>query len=141
MALTRLLPHFISLLLQLTLVLSGAIACQRSDSASDNAKKAEAIEETYYRHYIRGEYEDYIQAIASADKKPQAYREQMLQLLKQRHRQQEEEHGGPTDCSLVRYAAETKTFREAHLELIFRDGTTERIILPMVCIDGEWRIR
>lgn len=97
--------------------------------------------EAMYSFYIRGEYDKYIDQIESNDDKPASYRKQTVMLLKQRHKQQEELHGGPKSCRVERIEQKTEDYRNVYLRLHFKDGASEQVLLPMVKVKGEWRFR
>lgn len=95
-----------------------------------------------YNCYIRGDYAAYVGHMASLDGQPASYRKQMADLMKQRHRQQEEsESEGPLSCSVVKMEMHGEDYCDAFIEVKMRDRTCEQILLPLVKKDGVWRIK
>lgn len=96
-----------------------------------------------YEPYIRGEYEKYVAQMESLDDKPANYRQEMAMLMKQRHRQQEEDHrGGPLSCRVTKLEfTSDSSFCSAFLLVTYMDTTEEEILLSLVHKNGQWRLR
>lgn len=116
-------------------------SCREKTPDEECRTAQDSLVENMVGLYITENYEQYVNMMESNDRKPAAYRAQMVNLLKQRHRQQEEEHGGPKACRLVKTDDRGPEYRDAYVRMIFRDGTAELIVLPMVCVNGEWRLK
>ena len=95
-----------------------------------------------YGHYINGEFSVYVDQMESLDHTTEAYRSQMADLFKQRHRAQVEENGGPVACRLMNVKTNANgTYAEVYVEVTFKDSSYEEIMLPMVRVDDIWRLR
>lgn len=103
----------------------------------------EADVEAMYDNYIRGDYAAYVSQMESLDDKPESYRKQMADLMKQRHRQQEEDHnGGPMACRVKDLKIDhTEQYCEAYVVVNYKDSTEEEILLPLVFKGGKWRLK
>lgn len=97
--------------------------------------------EGWYKLFIDGKYDEYVKLIEAVDGKPEGYAEQMALLMKMRHRQQEDLHNGPKACRVERLDMKNDNFCEAYIELTFNDGAKEQFLLPLVKVNGRWRIR
>lgn len=98
--------------------------------------------EGYYRHLLRGEYEQFMAGKDGLDDMPDDYREQMHAAYKQYMAQQKEVHRGILDVRV----SNAKTDSSLHLTnvflvLCFGDSTNEEITVPMVEREGRWRMR
>lgn len=125
--------------------ISMLMACHKDDAAQtvrDGRLRNEDVEEMY-RPYLRGEYDVYVAQMESLDDKPESYRQEMAMLMKQRHRQQEEDHsGGPLSCRVKKLEFDAdSTFCSAFLLVTYMDTTEEEILLPLVRKNGQWRLR
>lgn len=103
----------------------------------------EADVEAMYDVYIRGEYAVYVDQMESLDDKPESYRKQMADLMKQRHRQQEEDHnGGPLACHVKDLKIDhSGNYCEAYIVVNYKDSTEEEILLPLVFKNDKWRLK
>lgn len=127
----RRLPFFLLLLLLLG-------AC----SGPTPEELASLAAEGYYRHLMKGEYEQFMKGKDGLDRMPEDYREQMLAAYKQYMAQQQEVHRGILDVRV----SNAKTDSSLHLTnvflvLCFGDSTNEEIVVPMVEREGRWRMR
>lgn len=98
--------------------------------------------EGYYRHLLRGEYEQFMVGKDGLDDMPDDYREQMRAAYKQYMAQQKEVHRGILDVRM----SNAKTDSSLHLTnvflvLCFGDSTNEEITVPMVEREGRWKMR
>ena len=98
--------------------------------------------EGYYRHLLRGEYEQFMAGKDGLDDMPDDYREQMRAAYKQYMAQQKEVHRGILDVRV----SNAKTDSSLHLTNVFLvlcygDSTNEEITVPMVEREGRWRMR
>lgn len=96
-----------------------------------------------YAPYIRGDYDKYVAQMESLDDKPDSYRQEMAMLMKQRHRQQEDDHsGGPLSCRVTKLEfTPDSSYCSAFILVTYMDTTEEEILLPLVHKDGQWRLR
>lgn len=98
--------------------------------------------EGYYRHLMRGEYEQFMAGKDGLDDMPDDYREQMRAAYKQYMALQKEVHRGILDVRV----SNAKTDSSLHLTNVFLvlcygDSTNEEITVPMVERKGRWRMR
>ena len=116
---------------------------ENNEEKHDPRMLLEADVEAMYDHYIQGEYAVYVDQMESLDDKPESYRQQMADLMKQRHRQQEEDHnGGPIACHVKDLKIDhTEQYCEAYIVVNYKDSTEEEILLPLVFKGGKWRLK
>lgn len=115
----------------------------KAEEEHDTCVLLEADVEAMYYNYIRGDYAAYVSLMESLDDKPEGYRKQMVDLMKQRHRQQEVDHnGGPMACHVKDLKIDhTGQYCEAYIVVNFKDSTEEEILLPLVLKDEKWRLK
>ena len=96
----------------------------------------------YYSHLIAGEYEQFLEGYAQSDSLPGDYRQELTDGVKQFVAAQEKEHGGITSAEPTRAENDT-TLRlmQVFMLLHYGDSTSEEIVVPMVQIDGTWKLR
>lgn len=116
-------------------------ACNRTEASADTEMALNDTVVNMYNLYINGSYLEYVAMMESLDGKPQEYKQQMADLMKQRHRAQEEEHGGLTSCRVQRIDRKNENYCDAYVEITFSDNTTDDILLPLVKVAGVWRIK
>lgn len=109
-------------------------------SVAENVLTEQKVE-GWYNLYIDGKYDEYVKLIEAVDGKPAGYADQMVNLLKMRHRQQEDLHNGPKKCRVVRIEMKSDSYCEAYVELTFKDDAKEQFILPLVKVSDRWRIK
>lgn len=124
-----------------------ATACGGSSKGNDGADSipslpTEAMVIEMYNHYIKGEYSLYVDQMQSLDDKPESYRKQMADLMKQRHRSQEENNVRPVVCRLNHVEANPSlTYANAFLDITYEDSTKETILVPLVHDGTQWRLK
>lgn len=94
-----------------------------------------------YNYFIAGDYAKYVDQMESLDSKPQWYRSQMADLMKQKHRQQEEDRGGPQSCRVINIEPFDTAYCNAFIEVTYKDHSYEQIIMELVKKNGEWRLK
>lgn len=124
------------------LTMSGCGKLKAEETAEFPSLPDAAMVAEMYGHYINGEFSVYVDQMESLDHTTEAYRSQMADLFKQRHRAQVEENGGPVACRLMNVKANANgTYAEVYVEVTFKDSSYEEIMLPMVRVDDIWRLR
>lgn len=114
----------------------------KDDNDSIPALPTEAMVVEMYNHYINGEYSVYVDQMQSLDKKPESYRKQMADLMKQRHRAQIEAKDRPVACRLNRFVAnDDLTYVNAYLDITYEDHSYETVLVPMVYDGTQWRLK
>lgn len=137
----------LSCLISLLVVLPVMVGCKSDDEKQEPdvpksvAEKRDSAIVSMYSAYVNGDFEKYVGYIESNTSKPAGYRKQMVQLMKERYQQQVELHKGPASCRVIRVEDHGKEYRDAVIEVTFKDKEKEAIILPMVKVNGQWRFR
>lgn len=130
--------------LYFTLSLGLLLACSSEKQPQAGLPALPSEEEVvgYYGLYTRGDYAAFVAAMASCDGKPQDYRHQMEILFKQHAARMAREKGGVRAVSVGRMEPHHgNTMVNAFLNVTYQDSTTEEVMLPLVFVDGKWRLR
>ena len=110
-------------------------------SIENNGPKEEEIL-SLYKLYTSGNYNAYVDAMQSCDDKPETYRQEMKDALKQHARYIDEEHKGVKHVKLERTEVQDKgNMSNAFLNVSYGDGSTEEIMIQLVRNKDRWRIR
>ena len=128
--------HLLSVVIALV-VLS---ACSNKSPEEEAAKAALA----YYNSLLEDSPEDFLHGRVGADSLPDNYRAQLLQTYRHFMEEMEEKHGGIRGVSIsanVGRRDTTLNLTYAFLLLSFGDSTQEEITVPMVEVNGEWKMR
>lgn len=95
-----------------------------------------------YNHYIHREYGVYVDQMESLDNKPESYRKQTVELMKQLRHRQDSLNGGPISCRVMKTEpSHDGSYCSVFLEITFKDRSFEQILLPMVRKDEIWRLK
>lgn len=114
-------------------------ACQQRPNPDALALQAA---KGYYEELLSGNCEAFLDGKAVADSLPLDYRSQMLQVYRNFLDEQQENHGG------LRHVTAERAFRDTTLHLThaflllhFADSTREEITVPMVEVNGQWKMK
>ena len=122
----------------LALLVTGLSACgdlSREEQASLAAKG-------YYTHLVKGEYRQFLEGKAGADKMPEGYSNQLLTAYRQFMAQQQRDHQGISSVGVSNAVADSLTQGvTVFLILNYGDNTTEEIAVGMTEQDGKWRMK
>ena len=109
------------------LMVLALVACH-NDGLTRDQRRARRAAERCYRYLQNGKYDRFVSEIAYADQMSPEYRSQM------------QDHG-----NLISFEAVGDTIQSdlAHiyLQLTYADSTSEEVGLPMICIDGDWKMQ
>ncbi len=96
----------------------------------------------YYQHLISGEYEQFVEGRLLADSLPADYRDQLIEGYKQFVAQQQEARNGINEVRVSRaYTDSLAGYTNVLLLLCYGDSTTEEVVVPMVELDGRWKMK
>jgi len=126
----------------LTLLLLTACGSKSSDVELTAEEMAAEAAMNNYKALYRGYYEAFLDSRLHADEMPESYREAMLTNLKQHVRQVESCHHGVKDIEISHTQMDTTLhMMQVFLLVSYGDTTKEEIVVPMVEIDGEWKLK
>lgn len=98
--------------------------------------------ETYYGFLLNGSYEQFLQGREGMAGIPDSFREQLLTTYKQFMTQQAKAHGGIRSVKSSRAVPDSSlNVMQVFLLLNYQDASTEEIVVPMVEVGDEWKMR
>ena len=119
----------------------GLIVLCACGGVSDEERAALASE-GYFRHLIKGEYEQFMEGKYGLDQTSEDYREQMLAAYKQHMAEQDSDHRGILDVHVSTAKTDTSLHcTNVFLIICYGDSTNEEIVVPMVERNGSWRMK
>ena len=119
-------------------------ACGSKSDSETLTSEQQAMEacRSYYEALYDGQYEIFLNGRVNADEMPESYRQAMLTNLKQHVRQVESCHHGVKDIEISHTQMDTTLhMMQVFLLVSYGDTTKEEIVVPMVEIDGEWKLK
>lgn len=94
----------------------------------------------YYGYLLKGQYAEYVNAIAYSDSMTDDYKNQMVDLTAQYMAREKELRGGLVNVELIGDTI-AENMASAFIELIYGDSTREEIAVPMVLCNGVWKLQ
>ncbi|MGM9734630.1 MAG: hypothetical protein ACI3YT_10990 [Prevotella sp.] len=108
-------------------------------SREDLAAKAAKV---YYDSLIAGGYAYFSDGFNGTDSLPPHYREQLVVNVKQFFLTQEKAHQGVKDVKIVTAKTDSTTnITNVFLMLCFGDSVNEEIVVPMLEVNGVWKMK
>lgn len=95
-----------------------------------------------YAALAQGDYEQFLAMRADVENMPSGYREELLTAYRQFVSQQAHAHGGIALVEALRAEADsTLRVMQVFLTLHYGDSTHEEIVVPMVELNGQWKLK
>lgn len=96
----------------------------------------------YYDQLLKGKYEEYVAGFNQPYRIPKKYHDQLLLNAKMYVEQQQKEHHGMSHVNILSANADTAHHvADVFLQMVYGDSTKEQIVVPMVEVKGEWKMR
>lgn len=96
----------------------------------------------YYDYLLAGDYASYVDGFYRPDSIPQGYREQLIDNAKMFMAQQKEEKKGLVEVMFQRAKLGRDSLSaQAFLIFCYGDSSKEEVVVPMLCVDGNWVMR
>ena len=127
-------------LLSLAIALLLLAACSRKSPEQQAAEAAAAC----YQHLINGYPEGFLECKAGVDSLPADYCDQLLEVYKQYLAELQHKHQGLQHVRIADNIGRRDTLQHlmyTFLLLSYGDSTQEEITVPMVEVDGEWKMK
>lgn len=108
----------------------------RDDQAADSAAVA------YYQLQASGQFEAYVAAMQSCRRATSAYRQRMIDMLRQHQVQINQDKGGVREVKALRSEKNAQgTMANVFLSVTYGDGSREEVLFPLVSDGGRWLIQ
>lgn len=96
----------------------------------------------YYDLLLEGKYQEFVAGYQQRNRIPKGYQEQLLLNAQMFVEQQKEDHKGMRSVDIISAKADTAHHvADVFLSLAYVDSTKEQIVVPMVQVDGDWKMR
>lgn len=96
----------------------------------------------YYDLLLEGKYQEFVAGYNQPYRIPKGYEEQLLLNAKMFVQQQKEEHKGMKNINVLNAKADTAhRVADVFLSVVYGDSTKEQIVVPMVEVEGKWKMR
>ena len=96
----------------------------------------------YYDLLLEGKYEEYVAGFNQPYRIPKGYHEQLLLNARMFMEQQQEEHKGLAGIHVLHAKADTaRHVADVFLQMVYGDSTKEQVVVPMVLVRGDWKMR
>ena len=120
--------------------LMGLMGCHESNPEQQAAEAAQG----YYQRLLENYPDGFLAGKACYDQLPDDYREQLVKANEQYMKDMQQRHDGLRAVSVSPNVGRTDSTLHvvyAFLLLSYGDSTQEEIAVPMVHVDGEWKMR
>ena len=127
-------------LLSFALALLLLAACSKKSPEQQAAEAAVA----YYQHLVEGYPEGFLEGKVGVDNLPSDYCDQLLAVYKQYIDELQKKHQGLQRVRIADNVGRRDTLQHlmyTFLLLSYGDSTQEEITVPMVEVDGEWKMK
>lgn len=96
----------------------------------------------YYDLLLEGKYNDFVVGYNQPNRIPKGYHEQLLLNARMFMEQQQEEHKGLAGIHVLHAKADTaRHVADVFLQMVYGDSTKEQVVVPMVLVHGDWKMR
>lgn len=96
----------------------------------------------YYDLLLEGKYNDFVAGYNQPNRIPKGYHEQLLLNARMFMEQQQEEHKGLVGIHVLHAKADTvRHVADVFLQMVYGDSTKEQVVVPMVLVHGDWKMR
>ena len=96
----------------------------------------------YYDLLLEGKYNDFVAGYNQPNRIPKGYHEQLLLNAQMFMEQQQEEHKGLAGIHVLHAKVDTaRHVADVFLQMVYGDSTKEQVVVPMVLVHGDWKIR
>lgn len=96
----------------------------------------------YYDLLLVGKIQEFTDGYQVPNRIPKGYREQLLLNTQMFVEQQKEEHQGMKKVEVISAKADTThRLADVFLSVVYGDSTKEQIVVPMVLVKDQWKMK
>lgn len=130
-----------SYILYVVMALLFLSSCSKKQEV-DQGELAAIAAKGYYDLLLEGKYEEYVAGTYRTDSIPDSYHKQLILNAKMFIEQQQEEHRGIKQVNILSAKADTAHHvANVFLSVVYGDSLKEQVVVPMVQVDGQWKMR
>lgn len=118
----------------------GLGACK--SEGPDAGQLAAVAAKGYYDLLVEGKWQEFLAGYNQPNRLPDGYQKQLLLNAQMFMEQQQMEHNGLVKVNVLNAKADTAHHvADVFLQMVYGDSTKEQIVVPMVEVKGEWKLR
>lgn len=122
------------------LLVFGLSACQREGPSA--GQLAAVAAKGYYDLLLEGKYAEFMAGYNHPNRLPAGYHDQLVMNAQMFVEQQKSEHNGIAKVNILNAKADTAHHvADVFLQMVYADSTKEQVVVPMVEVKGEWKMR
>mgnify|MGYP004450233619 CR=1 FL=1 len=125
----------------LALTILAALMLLTMASCRRSASEPKEVAEEFYRALIEERWDDYVSLQSNADSMPSDVRRERIDMVREYMAMEREAHGGLVSAQASSEALIAPDYAFVFLTLQWADSTNEEILLPLVRVGEEWRVR
>ena len=133
------------ILLPITLCLCSMMSCNHESENRIQINKKELTDELaiyYYQSKFRNFGKDYVSYMQSCDSAPTAYKNRMQNLILHHAKDlKADKKGIDSICVAQKHYNDKQDLAYVFLNVHYKDKSSEEVILPLVKVNKEWKIR
>ena len=132
---------FLSLFIALCLTTS---CSNRTNNAAQlpTSEGADTMAIACYKMQVNGLFDDYVKAMHSCDGTTDAYKERIIVMLRQHQKQINDEKQGVSNVQVLRTELHNNgRMANVFLNVNYKDGSKEEVMLPMIFDGKQWRMQ
>lgn len=96
----------------------------------------------YYDFLLEGKYQEFVNGYQTPNRLPKSYHEQLVTNAQMFVEQQNDEHKGMKKVEVISAKADTvHHVADVFLSVVYGDSTKEQIVVPMVLVKEQWKMR
>jgi 1-aminocyclopropane-1-carboxylate deaminase/D-cysteine desulfhydrase-like pyridoxal-dependent ACC family enzyme len=114
------------------------LGCKPTRCESDVLRESASL---YAGYLLRGEYEKYVDGLFNIKEYPDEYRSELIDLYKQHMESEEVQNKGGWESVTVLHDTIYGSYADVFMEVLYKDGGKEEILIPMVYDGKDWRLR
>ena len=131
-----------SLIVLLTAAALLQVGCSDKETPQNKPKLATEVAQQSYEALYEGKCEDYLKARANYDTMPESYRKALLTTYRQHVAEVKRNHNGVTKVEAIRTVNDTVMgVMQVYMNLTYGDKTQEEIMVPLVKVNDEWKLK
>lgn len=116
--------------------------CGCKSEAPTVAQLAAAAAKEYYDMLLAGKYREFATGYNQPNRLPDGYHGQLVMNAQMFVEQQQDDHKGIDKVNILNAKADTTHHVvDVFLQLVYGDSTKEQVVVPMVEVKGEWKMR
>lgn len=122
------------------LMVLGFLGCK--SEAPTATQLAAAAAKEYYGMLLAGKYREFAAGYNQPNRLPDGYHDQLVMNAQMFVEQQQDEHKGIAKVNILNAKADTAHHVvDVFLQMVYGDSTREQVVVPMVEVEGEWKMR